>query len=103
MVAGVLGNARGEILVARRFDHTHQGGLWEFPGGKLESGEQVRTGLARELAEELGISVDSARPLIRVRHDYPDRSVLLDVWWVTGWHGRRSRPWPAPGRGRYRW
>jgi len=84
----VLGNARGEILVARRFDHAHQGGLWEFPGGKLESGEQVRAGLARELAEELGISVDSARPLIRVRHDYPDRGVLLDVWRVTGWHGR---------------
>ena len=88
MAAGVLGNTRGEILVARRFDHAHQGGLWEFPGGKLESGEQVRAGLARELAEELGISVDSARPLIRVHHDYPDRSVLLDVWWVTGWHGR---------------
>jgi 8-oxo-dGTP diphosphatase len=88
VVAGVLGNARGEILVARRFDHAHQGGLWEFPGGKLESGEQARAGLARELAEELGISVDSARPLIRVRHDYPDRGVLLDVWCVTGWHGR---------------
>jgi len=83
----VLGNARGEILVARRFDHAHQGGLWEFPGGKLESGEQVRAGLARELAEELGIRVDSARPLIRVRHDYADRGVLLDVWRVTAWHG----------------
>ena len=84
----MLGNARGEILVARRFDHAHQGGLWEFPGGKLESGEQVRAGLARELAEELGIRVDSARPLIRVRHDYADRGVLLDVWRVTAWHGR---------------
>ncbi len=83
----MLGNARGEILVARRFDHAHQGGLWEFPGGKLESGEQVRAGLARELAEELGIRVDSARPLIRVRHDYADRGVLLDVWRVTAWHG----------------
>ena len=88
MAAGVLGNARGEILLARRFDDAHQGGLWEFPGGKLESGEKAQAGLARELAEELGISLDSARPLIRVRHDYPDRRVLLDVWWVTGWHGR---------------
>ncbi len=86
----MLGNARGEVLVARRFDDAHQGGLWEFPGGKLEPGEQVRAGLARELAEELGVRVDSARPLIRVRHDYPDRRVLLDVWRVIGWHGRAA-------------
>ncbi len=88
MAAGVLCNARGEILVARRFDHAHQGGRWEFPGGKLEPGEDARTGLARELEEELGIDLDSARPLIRVRHDYPDRGVLLDVWRVTAWQGR---------------
>ncbi len=88
MAAGVICNARGEILVARRFEHAHQGGRWEFPGGKLEPGEDVRAGLARELDEELGISLDSARPLIRVRHDYPDRAVLLDVWRVTGWQGR---------------
>jgi 8-oxo-dGTP diphosphatase len=88
VAAGVLDNARREILVARRCDDAHQGGLWEFPGGKLESGENTRAGLARELAEELGITLDSARPLIRVRHDYPDRGVLLDVWRVTSWHGR---------------
>lgn len=87
MAAGVLGNASGEILVARRFEHAHQGGLWEFPGGKLEPGEDAGAGLARELAEELGIRVDAARPLIRVRHDYPDRSVLLDVWRVSTWQG----------------
>jgi 8-oxo-dGTP diphosphatase len=88
VAAGVLENARGEILVSRRFDHAHQGGLWEFPGGKVEAGEDVRAGLARELQEELGIAVGAARPLIRVRHDYPDRSVLLDVWRVTVWQGR---------------
>jgi 8-oxo-dGTP diphosphatase len=88
VAAGVLAGARGEILVARRFDDAHQGGLWEFPGGKLEAGEDAATGLARELAEEIGISLESARPLIRVRHDYPDRNVLLDVWRVTGWQGR---------------
>lgn len=83
----MLENARGEILVARRFDHAHQGGLWEFPGGKVEPSEKARDALARELAEELGIAVDAARPLIRVRHDYPDRRVLLDVWRVTAWQG----------------
>ena len=88
MAAGVLADARGEILVARRFEDAHQGGLWEFPGGKLESGEDAPTGLARELAEEIGITLESARPLIRVHHDYGDRDVLLDVWRVTGWRGR---------------
>lgn len=84
----MLGNAGGEILVSRRFDHAHQGGLWEFPGGKLEPGEDARAGLTRELHEELGIEVEAARPLIRVRHDYPDRAVLLDVWRVSAWRGR---------------
>jgi 8-oxo-dGTP diphosphatase len=88
VAAGVLANARGEILVARRFDHAHQGGLWEFPGGKVEAGEAIRAALARELEEEIGIRLDEARPLIRVRHDYPDTNVLLDVWWVSAWHGR---------------
>jgi 8-oxo-dGTP diphosphatase len=88
VAAGVLGNADGKILVARRFDDAHQGGLWEFPGGKLEFGEDARAGLVRELAEELGIEVQSARPLIRVRHDYADRNILLDVWRVSAWHGQ---------------
>jgi 8-oxo-dGTP diphosphatase len=83
----VLANAGGEILVARRFDHAHQGGLWEFPGGKLEPGESPRAGLVRELEEELGIRVRATRPLIRVRHDYPERDVLLDVWRVSDWQG----------------
>jgi len=88
VAAGVIGNALGEVLVAKRSEGAHQGGLWEFPGGKLESGEATEAGLARELAEEIGITLDSARPLIRVHHAYPERAVLLDVWWVTGWHGR---------------
>jgi 8-oxo-dGTP diphosphatase len=88
VAAGVLANAGGEILVTRRFEHAHQGGLWEFPGGKLEAGEEAGAGLARELDEELGIRLESARPLIRVRHDYADRRVLLDVWRVAAWHGR---------------
>jgi len=83
----VLSNARGEILVARRDDEAHQGGLWEFPGGKLEADEDAARALERELHEEIGIHVDSARPLIRVRHDYGDRAVLLDVWRVTEWRG----------------
>lgn len=92
----------GRILVARRHDHVEQGGLWEFPGGKVESGETVEQALARELNEELGIDVVQARPLLRLRHRYPRREVLLDVWRVTDFagapQGREGQPlrWLAP-------
>jgi len=79
---------RGDhILIARRPDHVHQGGKWEFPGGKLEQGEEPVRGLQRELHEELGIDLVAARPLIRIAHDYPDKQVLLDVWQVTEFSG----------------
>lgn len=87
VAAGVVADGAGRILVALRAPHLHQGGLWEFPGGKLERGETPRQALARELLEELGVVVEAARPLIRVAHDYPDKRVLLDVWRVTRWHG----------------
>lgn len=87
---------RGDaVFIARRPDHLHQGGKWEFPGGKLESGETPLQGLTRELHEEIGIEVQSAQPLIRIGHDYPDKSVLLDVWRVTAFsgepHGREGQ------------
>lgn len=91
VVAGVIEQGShdhsGEILLARRLDHVHQGGKWEFPGGKVESGEEPSVALARELKEELDIDVTQAEPLIRIRHDYPDKSVLLDVWRVTAFTG----------------
>ncbi len=77
----------GRVLIARRAAGSHQGGLWEFPGGKLEPPETRYECLIREMLEELGIAVRSAEPLIEVRHRYRDRSVLLDVWWVTNWRG----------------
>ena len=91
------------MLLSRRPDHAHQGGLWEFPGGKLEPGEPVEAGLARELAEELGVTPTLMRRLIRVRHRYPDREVLLDVWRVDAWRGEpegregQAIEWVAPG------
>jgi 8-oxo-dGTP diphosphatase len=95
-------DATGRVLVARRPEHVHQGGRWEFPGGKLRPGEGRREGLARELDEELGIRPTVARPLIHVIHDYPERRVGLDVWRVTAWAGqlrpREGQPlaWRAP-------
>lgn len=75
------------ILIARRPHHLHQGGLWEFPGGKLEPGEAPEAALGRELHEELGIELSGSRPLIRIKHVYPDKAVDLDVYLVTGFSG----------------
>ncbi|AMB85970.1 hypothetical protein AWM79_11930 [Pseudomonas agarici] len=96
VAAAVIRDIDGRILIARRADSQHQGGLWEFPGGKVEEGETVLAALARELREELGIVVITARPLIKVRHDYPDKAVLLDVWEVSAFtgepHGAEGQP-----------
>lgn len=85
-----------QVLLARRPLHVHQGGLWEFPGGKVESGESVEQALCRELKEELDIEPTVFRPLIRIPHHYPDKSVLLDVWQVEEFlgepHGREGQP-----------
>ena len=78
---------RHRVFVTRRATDTHQGGKWEFPGGKCNPGEPVLAALKRELHEELGIEVESAIPWMQVRHAYSDREVLLDVWKITAWRG----------------
>jgi 8-oxo-dGTP diphosphatase len=87
VAAGAIEDARGRILIAKRPRHVHQGGLWEFPGGKLEPGETCVDGLKRELREELGIRVLNHRPLIRIHHDYGDRRILLEVHRVSRFEG----------------
>lgn len=102
VAAAVIRGADGRILIAKRAEEQHQGGLWEFPGGKVEADETVPQALARELEEELGIRPSAARPLIQVRHDYPDKQVLLDVWEVSAFsgepHGAEGQPlaWVSP-------
>ena len=66
VAAAVIRGLDGRILIARRADSQHQGGLWEFPGGKVEDGEAVEVALARELREELGIEVTVALSLIHI-------------------------------------
>jgi len=88
VVAAVIVNSANEILLSLRPAHVHQAGLWEFPGGKLEAGEDAWRALVRELGEELGIEPVNARPMIRIRHDYPDKSMFLDVWYVNAFNGQ---------------
>ncbi|HEX4869937.1 MAG TPA: Nudix family hydrolase [Moraxellaceae bacterium] len=94
VVAAVI-RRDGRILIAQRPRDKHMGGLWEFPGGKVEPGEDVRHALVRELEEELGITASACAPLIRITHDYPDKAVCLDVWEVTAFagepHGREGQ------------
>jgi 8-oxo-dGTP diphosphatase len=96
IAVGVLINDRGEVLICQRPPHKLYPGEWEFPGGKVEAGENVEVALRRELDEELGIRVTAARPLICLRYVYPELSVELDTWLVTGYAGTpRSTEHPA--------
>jgi 8-oxo-dGTP diphosphatase len=88
VAVGVIVGSDGKILIAKRPQTAHQGGLWEFPGGKVDAGESVQQALCRELKEELAISVIASEPLIQIRHHYPDKSVLLDVYKVTHFEGQ---------------
>jgi 8-oxo-dGTP diphosphatase len=87
VMAGLLLDSLGRVLLAQRLPGKHLAGLWEFPGGKLEPGETPLAALARELREELGITVLHAEPLIRVPWRYDERELLLDAWRVGHWGG----------------
>lgn len=87
VVAGVLENAAGDILLAQRPLGKAMAGRWEFPGGKLLDGEPATHALVRELREELGVEVEETRPLIQLHHDYPELSVDLVIFVVERFHG----------------
>ena len=88
VVAAAVIDLAGRVLIAQRPPGKHLAGGWEFPGGKLEPGEDRRAGLSRELREELGITLLAAlRPLIRVRHAYDFGEVLIDMWVVRQYSG----------------
>jgi 8-oxo-dGTP diphosphatase len=88
VIVGIVQDRAGRILIGRRPGGSHMAGSWEFPGGKLESGESPLAGLKRELAEELGIEVQAAESFVEQEYQYPDRHVRLDVWWVLAYQGR---------------
>ncbi len=88
VAVGVIKDKQDNILISLRDNKVHQGGLWEFPGGKVEPGESVEQALVRELKEELDISAQVLRPLIKIKHQYSDLEVLLDVWVVSLFSGK---------------
>ncbi len=89
VVAGVIYDSTGkQVLIAKRPKHLHQGGLWEFPGGKVDCAENPEQALKRELQEELAIEVDSCTPFLLTEHDYKDKLIVLDVWAVHSFSGQ---------------
>lgn len=76
-VAAGLVFRNGKLLITRRYDDAHQGGLWEFPGGKREPDETYEQCLARELREELGTVVEVGQLVDALTHAYPDKVVHL--------------------------
>lgn len=87
VVVGIIRDADGRVLVNQRLPGTHMAGFWEFPGGKRQINESREAALARELNEELGIEVLRAEPLLALTHDYPERTVHLDVWTILDYSG----------------
>lgn len=87
VVAAVILRGDQSFLLAQRPLGKVYAGFWEFPGGKVESGEEPRAALERELREELGIRVGRAYPWIHRRFDYPHASVRLNFYRVLDWHG----------------
>jgi 8-oxo-dGTP diphosphatase len=79
VVAAVI-ERDGRILIARRPRASHQGGLWEFPGGKPKAGETPEAALRREIREELGAAITVGEPIETVEWAYPDKRVRLSFY-----------------------
>jgi len=88
VAVAVIRNTEGQILISQRAKNVHQGGLWEFPGGKFEVSEDASQALARELKEELDINILFSTPLINIRFNYPDLKVHLHVRQVDSFKGK---------------
>ena len=90
-VAAGLIFRNGKLLITQRFPGSHLGGLWEFPGGKREADESFEQSLHRELREELGVDVEVCELMETIRHDYPEKSVLLKFFRCR-WLRNEPRP-----------
>lgn len=87
VATGVILNQQGEVLLAQRPEGKPWAGWWEFPGGKIEQGESIHQALARELNEELGISIQTSVPWVEFIYEYPNTTVELYFRKVYQWEG----------------
>jgi 8-oxo-dGTP diphosphatase len=89
VVAAAMLDSEGRVLLAQRPQHKQLGGLWEFPGGKLEAGEAPEDALIRELKEELDVTVepDALDPYAFASHSYADFHLLMPLYLVSHWKG----------------
>ncbi|MGL6261596.1 8-oxo-dGTP diphosphatase MutT [Vibrio sp. WXL103] len=89
IVAGIIFNQdKTEIYITKRPDDKHKGGFWEFPGGKVESGESIEQAIARELDEEIGIRVTGQTHFQHLEYDYPEKSLMFDFISVEKFEGQ---------------
>lgn len=88
VAVAVIVNQQNEVLISLRPSASHQGGLWEFPGGKLEAGESIDDALKRELLEELDIHLLESQPFKVIRYQYADKAVVLNIHIVNAFRGK---------------
>jgi 8-oxo-dGTP diphosphatase len=104
VVAGLVFDDRGRVLIAQRPAGKALAGRWEFPGGKVDADEAPFVALNRELREEIGIRTASASRVMLYAATYPERTIWLDVWAVQEWSGEprghegQALAWVEPGR-----
>lgn len=87
VILGTDDENNNRVLLSLRLKNAHQGGKWEFPGGKIEPGETGVDALRRELKEELNIDITDASEYLHISHDYSDKSVHLHVYLVSSFVG----------------
>jgi len=87
VAVAVVINSDNKVLIAKRHQHLHQGGKWEFPGGKVEKDESAQDALIRELKEEVDLSIHDSIPMMVLDYDYGDKFVSLDVQVVKAFDG----------------
>jgi len=82
-VAAALIEEKGRYLITRREEGVHLGGLWEFPGGKCETGESFESCLQREILEELGVEITQPQFFMTQDHEYPEKKVELKFFFCS--------------------